>query len=152
MAEVLFYHLQAQPLEEVLPGLLERSLGRGWRVVVQVGSKEKVTDLDLLLWSYRDDSFLPHGTSDEEFVEQQPILLTTDQDNRNAAHVRFLVHDAMLPEDMSYERVVLMFDGTDELAVGNARQHWKALKTSDHDLTYWQQNDAGRWEKKASNK
>ncbi|MEP0520940.1 MAG: DNA polymerase III subunit chi [Hyphomicrobiales bacterium] len=149
MAEVLFYHLQAQPLDEVLPGLLERSLGRGWRVAVQSGVGDKLSDLDTLLWSYRDDSFLPHGTSGDEFSDQQPILLMVEPDNRNAADVRFLIHDAALPDDLSYERVVLMFDGTDEIAVGNARQHWKTLKTGDHDLTYWQQNDAGRWEKKA---
>lgn len=149
MAEVLFYHLQAQPLQEVLPGLLERSLARGWRVAVQSGSNEMLSDLDTLLWSFRDDSFLPHGIADEDFSEQQPILLTVEPDNTNAAQVRFLVHDAALPVDMNYERVVLMFDGTDELAVGNARVHWKTLKTGDHELTYWQQNDAGRWEKKA---
>lgn len=149
MAEVLFYHLQAQPLEEVLPSLLERSLARGWRVAVQSGGQGKLSDLDTLLWSYRDDSFLPHGAADAEFADQQPILLTAEPDNLNAAHVRFLVHDAALPDDLPYDRVVLMFDGADEQAVGSARQHWKTLKTGDHDLTYWQQNDAGRWEKKA---
>ena len=149
MTEVLFYHLQAQPLQEVLPGLLERSLARGWRVAVQSGSKELLSDLDTLLWSYRDDSFLPHGMVDEEFSDQQPILLTVEQDNPNSAHVRFLVHDATLPDDLNYERIVLMFDGADELAVGNARVHWKALNAGDHELTYWQQNEAGRWEKKA---
>lgn len=116
---------------------------------MQSGSNEMLSDLDTLLWSYRDDSFLTHGIADEDFSEQQPILLTVEPDNTNSAQVRFLVHDAALPVDMNYERVVLMFDGTDELAVGNARVHWKTLKTGDHELTYWQQNDAGRWEKKA---
>jgi DNA polymerase III subunit chi len=34
MTEVLFYHLQGMSLESVLPPLLEKSLERGWRVVV----------------------------------------------------------------------------------------------------------------------
>lgn len=149
MAEVLFYHLQAQPLDEVLPGLLERSLSRNWRVVVQSGMPERLPDLDTLLWSYRDESFLPHGLASDGSADQQPILLTSEPDNLNAANVRFLVHDASLPEDMNYQRVVLMFDGTDQFAVTNARQHWKSLKDTDHELTYWQQNDGGRWERKA---
>ena len=37
MTEVLFYHLQSQPLERVLPELLEKCLERKWRAVVQVG-------------------------------------------------------------------------------------------------------------------
>ena len=35
MTEVLFYHLQRQPLEAVLPTLLEKSLERGWRALVR---------------------------------------------------------------------------------------------------------------------
>ena len=41
MAEILFYHLERQPLEAALPGLLQRSFERGWRVVVKVGSEER---------------------------------------------------------------------------------------------------------------
>ena len=62
MTEVLFYHLQNMPLERVLPPLLEKSLERGWRVVVQTASEERADALDSHLWTYRDDSFLPHGT------------------------------------------------------------------------------------------
>ena len=37
MTEVLFYHLEHQPLERVLPSLVEKTLERGWRAVVQAG-------------------------------------------------------------------------------------------------------------------
>jgi DNA polymerase-3 subunit chi len=61
VTEVLFYHLQAQPVERVLPVLLEKSLERGWRVVVQSPSEERVDALDAYLWTFQEDSFLPHG-------------------------------------------------------------------------------------------
>ena len=41
MTEILFYHLERQPLEDVLPRLLERSLERGWKVVVQTTTRER---------------------------------------------------------------------------------------------------------------
>ena len=62
MTEILFYHLQGQKLEGVLPGLLEKSLERGWKVIVQGASEERIEALDAHLWTYRDDGFLPHGT------------------------------------------------------------------------------------------
>ena len=62
MTEVLFYHLQNMSLESVLPPLLEKSLERGWRVVVQSTSQERTEALDAHLWTYRDNSFLPHAT------------------------------------------------------------------------------------------
>src|SRR5688572_7143762 len=118
MTEILFYHLQRQPLERVLPTLLEKSLERGWRVVVQASSDERVEALDAHLWTYRDDGFLPHGTRKEADAAEQPVLITSSDDNVNGAQVRFLVDGAAFPVDTaSYQRVVLLFDGDDPDAV-----------------------------------
>ena len=51
--EIYFYHLEHRSLEQVLPTLLERSLERGWRAVVQAASRERVEALNTLLWTYR---------------------------------------------------------------------------------------------------
>jgi DNA polymerase-3 subunit chi len=149
MTEILFYHLQSQPLEHVLPGLLERSLERKWRVVVQVGSDERRDALDAHLWTYRDESFLPHGTAKETRAAEQPVWLTATDDNPNGATVRFLADGAETADYAVYQRVVILFDGNDADAVDRARGQWSAAKSAGHDATYWQQNGAGRWEKKA---
>ena len=150
MTEVLFYHLQGQPLERVLPTLLERSLARGWRVVVQSSSEERVEALDAHLWTFRDDTFLPHGTHKESSAADQPILITVKDDNPNAAAVRFLIDGAPVPADAkAYERIVLMFDGTDDDAVADARTRWTAAKAEGFEVTYWQADENGRWVKKA---
>jgi DNA polymerase-3 subunit chi len=149
MTEVLFYHLQRQPLERVLPSLLERSLERGWRVVVQAASDERVEALDAHLWTYRDDSFLPHGTARDGEAAAQPILLTTADDNPNSASVRFLLDGAPIPADASsYDRIVLVFDGEDEDAVAAARARWNEAKQQGFDVTYWQPDEQGRWIKR----
>src|SRR5580692_4854188 len=114
MTEVLFYHLQDMTLENVLPPLLEKSLERGWRVVVQSTSEERTDALDAHLWTYRDDSFLPHAISRTGDAEDQPVLLTVAETNPNHANVRFLIDNAALPQDCaSYERMVLLFNGDD---------------------------------------
>jgi DNA polymerase-3 subunit chi len=150
MTEILFYHLQGQPLERVLPGLLERSLQRGWRVVVQVASEERAEALDAHLWTFRDDSFLPHGTWRETEALEQPILLTIRDDNPNGANVRFLLDGVPLPADTAaYARVVLLFDGDDPDAVDAARARWSEAKQGGFEVTYWQPDDSGRWQRKA---
>jgi DNA polymerase-3 subunit chi len=150
MTEVLFYHLQGQSLERVLPSLLQRSLDRGWRVVVQAASEERVEALDAHLWTFRDDSFLPHGTWREPDPAAQPVLLTVHDDNPNAANVRFLIEGAEMPADAAaYERLVLMFDGEDEDAVAAARRRWAEAKAAGFDVTYWQPDEQGRWVRKA---
>jgi DNA polymerase-3 subunit chi len=155
MTDVHFYHLERQTLEYVLPVLLERSLQRGWRAVVQTASDERMNAIDNLLWTYSQESFLAHGTAREGDVEMQPVYLTTGTENPNGAVVRFFVEgSAALPvlagvDAGRYERALLIFDGRDGDQLAAARRQWKELKGAGHGVTYWQQNDDGRWEKKA---
>jgi len=150
VAEVLFYHLQRQPLEAVLPTLLEKSLERGWRAVVQAVSHERLSALDDHLWTYRDESFLPHGTDREAHAADQPVVLTTGTGNPNGASIRFLLEGAEIPSDAErYQRMVILFDGSDPQALALAREQWRAVKEAGHEATYWQQDDRGRWERKA---
>jgi DNA polymerase-3 subunit chi len=149
MTEVLFYHLQDMTLETVLPPLLEKSLERGWRVVVQSTSEERADALDAHLWTYRDDSFLPHATWRAGDACDQPIVLTVEPGNPNNAKIRFLVDNAVLPEDSStYERLVLVFNGDDGDALTAARGAWSECKSRGFEVTYWQADERGRWQRR----
>ena len=147
MTEVLFYHLEVQPLDRVLPVLLERSLERGWRVVVESGTPEQVEALDTLLWTYKPESFLPHAVAGGKEDAEQPVLITTTPENANGATVRFFVEGAVPRVGELYERIVYLFSGHDPEAVVAARAAWKALGPG-NTLTYWQQDASGRWVKK----
>jgi DNA polymerase-3 subunit chi len=149
MTEVLFYHLQNMTVENVLPPLLEKSLERGWRVVVQSTSQERTEALDAHLWTYSDDSFLPHASSGVGDAEDQPIILAVGDSNPNGANVRFLIDNAALPADTErYERVVLVFNGDDDEALEGARQAWKDCKARGLEVTYWQADERGRWQRR----
>ena len=146
MTEILFYHLKRQTPEQVLPLLLQKSLERGWRVVVQASSQERIEALDAHLWTWRDDAFLPHGTWRDSEAAEQPILLTLNEENPNGAVVRFLIEGAAMPADPSaYRRIVLLFDGDDPDAVEAARARWTEAKTAGFEVTYWQTDEKGAW-------
>ncbi len=149
MTEVLFYHLTESKLEDALPSLLEKSVERGWKVVVQTSTEARRDLLDVHLWTFREDSFLPHGTDAGPMADAQPVLLTAGAGNDNSASVRFVVDGAEPPAAAAYERIVFMFDGYDPVQLENARTQWKRLKGEGHTLTYWQQSEEGRWVKKA---
>lgn len=145
MAECLFYHLTAVPLERALPDLLERCVQRRWRTVVEMAA-ERIEAMDSLLWTYSDDGFLPHGIAGERLAVDQPVLLTAERDNPNTASVRFLLDGVALPENTAdYQRIVVMFDGNDEEAVGVARQRWREAKDAGLEATYWQADESGQW-------
>jgi DNA polymerase III subunit chi len=144
--EVLFYHLTGQTLEQALPQLLEKSLAKGWRAAVQVGSPERLKALDDHLWTYTDESFLPHGT--DSAANDTPILLSLS-DVRGDADVMFAVDGVPFPASEGWQRVVIMFDGRDEEAVARARLTWKDVKARGLAATYWQPDETGRWTQKA---
>ncbi len=148
MTEILFYHLETQPLERVLPQLLEKTIERGWRAVVETSASERAAAIDTLLWTYRDDSFLPHAVAGEPTDADQPVLITADTGNRNAANVRFFVDRAVPQTGEGYDRIVYLFSGHDPDAVSEARVAWTSLKEG-NSLTYWQQDANGRWGRKA---
>jgi len=150
MTEVRFYHLEHKSLDEVLPNMLQLSLERGWRCVVQAGSEERVEHLAAHLWTFADDSFLPHGSKADGSAAQQPIWLTTEAENPNGASVRFLVDGARAQSVAGLERAVFIFDGNDEAMVAQAREDWKRFKAEQHEISYWQQDEGGRWINRAA--
>lgn len=149
MTDVLFYHLTTRTLDETLPALVERAHGRGWRVVVQTGGPERSRHLSRLLWTFRADSFVPHACEGEGGGRDQPVWLTSGPDAPNDPQVRFAVDGADPPPLDGLERAIFMFDGRDEDAVARARGEWTRQKAAGHALTYWQQDEQGRWAKKA---
>jgi DNA polymerase-3 subunit chi len=153
--EIWFYHLRRQSLEQALPGLIEKSLERGWRVVIQAASEERLDSLDLWLWTYAEASFLAHGRAADGDGALQPVYLTTGAETPNGAKARFFIEGADVLETLgpspakagAYERAIVAFDGANEDELAAARRQWKDLKEQGFALTYWKQSDAGRWEK-----
>ena len=149
MTEVVFYQLGFQPLERVLPQLLERSLERGWRAAVEVASEERLEALDSHLWTYRDDSFLPHGTSRESDAARQPVLIVLGNANLNGADVRFMVDGTAMPEDAgAYKRVVFLFNGNDQETLAAVRDSLGQATEIGFETTYWLMDVDGRWRRK----
>lgn len=154
MPEIAFYHHTTRRIEETLPTLIEKSLARGWRVVVQAPTQDRVRRLDDYLWGYKPESFLPHGTKADASPETQPVYLTCEDDNPNDADVRFFLGVVAVASVLAggaspRERALLLFSGDSEEELEAARAHWKELKEAGHVLAYYQQDANGRWVEKA---
>ena len=147
LAEVGFYHLTRSTLDEALPSLLDKALDQGMRVVLVARSPEVLEHLDRWLWTFRPDSFLPHGTLGSGFAERQPILLAAEPINANGASVLVTVDGLIPPGDAPFERLLDLFDGADDAAVAAARDRWRTWRERVARLVYWQQKPEGGWTK-----
>lgn len=142
-----FYHMQLSSVEQVLPKLLEKAYATGKRVLVKVGNEARVDFLNTALWTYEDESFLPHGTKKDGNAALQPIWLTSGDDNPNQAEMLFLVDDAKIAIDSlsQFARVLNLFDGSDPDSLSQARDFWRQVKNSGNECVYWQQDNNGSW-------
>lgn len=147
-AEIGFYHLSRSRLDQALGQLLARSLSAGQRAVIRCRDAAQLQSLNAALWKLDDSPWLPHGSKAQGQGEQQPIWLTLDHDVPNGARFLFLMAGVETDDAMVFERVFVVFDGSDEIAVNWAREKWRGWAAEDLPLSYWQQTEDG-WKKQA---
>jgi DNA polymerase III subunit chi len=148
MTEIRFYHMQTKRLEQALPEIVAKALERKHRIVIKAGSRERVETLDAALWTQDPGSFLPHGYVKDGTEAEQPVWLTTEDENPNGATVLILADGAASGTIQNFALCCEIFDGNDEAAVGVARSRWKAYREQGHATTYFQQDDSGKWQQK----
>jgi DNA polymerase-3 subunit chi len=137
-----FYHLDASPIERVLPRICERLLADGERLLV-VAAPAQLGSLDASLWSYARDSFLPHGLANAEDAATQPILLAERIEAANGARNLALADGEWRDEALGFERVFYLF-GAGQLET--ARASWRALNPRPEvECRYWKQDSNGKW-------
>ena len=150
MGDVLFYHLTRSRLPTALGLLLEKSLGRGWRVAVRGTDPARLDALDEALWLGPEERFLPHGRAGGPHDARQPVLLTDRAEAPNGAHCLMAVDGAdVAPEEpAAFDRICILFDGADGGQLAHARAQWKALTGAGAAAQYWSE-ESGKWEMKA---
>jgi DNA polymerase-3 subunit chi len=148
VSEVRFHHLERRRVDEALPRLLERALEEGRRVIVRASSEEMVAALNERLWTYDDASFLPHGAAGDGHPMTEPIFLTSELENPNAATMLVRLAGAEAAKgDEAFDLALLLFDGRDEASLAHARSEWRRLKDEGRAISYWRESDEGGWER-----
>ncbi len=144
--QISFYQLTQTPLGKALPRLLEKIIASDMRAVVKLEDDAAVEKLNIELWTYTTKVFLPHGSSKDGYISQQPIYLTAHNENPNGANVYVFIGNTEPGELDGFTKCLYMFDGNDENQLQIARTRWKKYKAAGNKLTYWQQSVAGVWE------
>lgn len=142
-----FYHLERTTLEQAAGALLEKCLEHKKRVLAISSRPERRAALDEALWTYNDNSFLPHGRAEAEGLDaaRQPVLITDKADNQNAATFCLLMDGMDIGGGAGFERCMVMFDGGDTATRDVARKQFKAAKDRGETVRYFQQTGQGGW-------
>lgn len=149
MGNALFYHLTRSNAETLLPQLIGKALGAGWRVELRGPDRARLDALDQALWM--GEGFLPHGLAGGAHDARQPVLLRQADapPAANAPDCIMVLDGATITgaEAGAVSRSCIIFDGNDQAALERARDQWRALTGAGIAAEYWSEA-GGRWEKK----
>lgn len=149
MTEIRFYHIQKKSAEATVFELAERALTRDHKILIRVRDEAEANRLNDFLWTYKPESFLPHGTGSDKFADQQPVLITATGENPNKADVVFLMPGCETSAIDNFTLVCDILDGRDEDQIAQGRARYRDWKNQGHNLSYWQQSEDGKWEQKS---
>lgn len=150
MTEIRFYHMEQATLDQALPAITLKAWQAGNRVMIKTSDKKEAKRLSDLLWTFHAATFLPNGADGDAHPDQQPVFVTAGNDNVNNANVLILTHGTNVETVENYTLCCEMLDGRIADQIAAARSRWKQYKDDGHNLTYWQQDDGGKWQKKAT--
>jgi DNA polymerase-3 subunit chi len=145
--EYLFYHHEASTIESTLPQFLEKCIIKNWRALIKT-RVDHLVELEEFLWTFKANSFLPHGRDDQPRVQHHPIVLSSSAKTADSFQVVFLLAGSEIKKLNDVERCIIFIDGRSEKSTIYERSRWKKLKAEGEKLNYYKQNSNGEWIKK----
>jgi DNA polymerase III subunit chi len=143
MTEAVIYKLTNNPWKKVFPKLLEGVVSKGNKVHVLCAA-EKIKEIDDVLWTYEQLAFLPHGTSEDSHVENQPIILSSKPQALNGAKILAITNDNIPENYKEYDKILFVFDASQHQSIPNVV---KQLEEYGIKKSYFIQNAQGAWDK-----
>lgn len=109
--------------------LAEQAYEQGLKAVVRAATPAETAEVDEMLWTFADGSFVPHGAwpADPEFAAVTPVLITNGQlpDSHRDVLIN-LAPDA--PADFSHYARVCEVVGSDDVSRKAGRLRWRAYR------------------------
>jgi DNA polymerase III, chi subunit len=147
VTQIIFYSTAPLQVEKTLFALLEKSLEKGNRSLLLFKDKEKCLSVNEQLWTYKQNSFLPHISEDDQIYDNidVPVYLSTKNENPFKAELLFSI-DGFLPDNIDhFERVIIIIDVNDELLNEKYKNYYLDINKNFEDIVFYKSDDNGKW-------
>ena len=148
MRDILFYHCIHSKIETVLPLLLIKILNKKKRVLIIMKDQKRISEINILLWVFKSNSWLAHGSKEDGDPDLQPIWLTYLDENPNKAQILLLLDGTISQNFIKYDRILVLFHEKDLKSLLQARNIWKKGKIEGYKMSYYKEYTTGKWSQK----
>jgi DNA polymerase-3 subunit chi len=108
--------------------LVEKAYQRGHRVFVQCKDQHDAEHLDELLWTYKDDSFIPHNLQGEGPEPPPPVQIGFDKEPRGFNDILINMSNPIPTYASRFKRVIELV-ATSEEAKAISRDHYREYRS-----------------------
>ena len=136
LIRVDFYLLndsQAQTIWLVACRLLEKAYQRGHRVFVLCENQKDAEHIDDLLWTYKDDSFIPHNLQGEGPEPPPPVQIGYDAEPRGFNDILLNMASTIPPYFSRFRRVMEVVAANND-AKEISRNHYREYRSKQCEL------------------
>jgi DNA polymerase-3 subunit chi len=147
VTQIIFYSTAPLQVEKTLFTLLEKSLEKGNKSLLLFKDKEKCLSINEQLWTYKQNSFLPHISEDDQIYDNIdiPVYLSTKNENPFKAELLFSI-DGFLPDNIDhFERVIIIIDVNDEILNEKYKNYYLDINKNFEDIVFYKSDDNGKW-------
>ena len=146
LEKAFFYNSSNRDLVADIALLTENIFKKNSRIVIFCEDQETAELVDDYLWSYRDDSFIPHSIKKHRETSIDPILVTTDLYGVYEHNVLVALNGVLIKEKdwQRFAKIYYFFDDQDSGEKENARSMWKSFSSLDINCKYWI-NEKNKW-------
>ena len=147
MTQIIFYSSAPLRVENTLFTLIEKSLEKGFKSLLLFLDKENCSAIDEKLWTYKQNSFLPHLSECEEISNEIdiPIYLTTKNENPYEAELLFSI-DGSIPDNINnLERLIIIIDANDKILLEKYKKYYLDINKKFEDIVFYKSDDDGKW-------
>ena len=108
--------------------LLEKAYHLGHRVFVHCDTEDDAHHLDELLWTYKEESFVPHNLQGEGPEPPPPIQISWGKEPRGFNNILLNLGQSIPPYFARFSRIMEIVSN-DEAAKEISRNHYKEYRT-----------------------
>ena len=133
--KIIFTETEGFGKDKALALAVERFYNLGSKIIILTSSKERGENLDEYLWTFKQQSFIPHIYS-EEIVREEPVVITVVEKNLNGASILMLDTPSSYDFMREFEWVMDFVDRTNDQTLSNSRKRFKEYKDAGFDVEY----------------
>ena len=145
MTEIFFYKLKNLSIELFLISLVEKSISKNWNSTVLLDNIERMEEINDLMWTFNDTSFIPHGSQNDLNSDKQKVYLTCNEENLNNANIIFSIDGIIVKKPDNWNRCIYIFNEQNLKVTDELELYKREIKDLNYVLKSFEQDDNGKW-------